>query len=111
MQKKERYGIWSRREECHWTHFNAAVHLSVKSPIRPGDAVAGSPGFDAESVVDRHSQTLPAANVAFRGLHRDMPRGETEFAQARHQDHGRAGRRTSGDHAEPFRRIMRLNGQ
>jgi len=35
--------------------------------------VAGSPGFDAEFVVDRYSQTLPATNIAFSGLHRDMP--------------------------------------
>ena len=32
-----------------------------------------SPGFDAKSVVHRDSQTLLAANVAFGGLHRDMP--------------------------------------
>jgi hypothetical protein len=44
----------------------------VLSPARPGDAVAGSPRFDTEFVVDRYSQTLPAANIAFRGLHRDM---------------------------------------
>ena len=35
--------------------------------------VADSPGFDTEFVVDRDSQTLPAANIAFSGLHRDMP--------------------------------------
>ena len=34
---------------------------------------ANSPGFDTEFVVDRYSQTLPAANIAFGGLHRDMP--------------------------------------
>jgi len=36
-------------------------------------SVADSPGFDTEFVVDRHSQTLPAANIAFSGLHRHMP--------------------------------------
>ena len=35
--------------------------------------IAGSPGFDAEFVVDRYSQMLPAANIALGGLHRDMP--------------------------------------
>ena len=35
--------------------------------------VANSPGFDAEVVVDRQSQPLPAADIAFGGLHRDMP--------------------------------------
>ena len=32
-----------------------------------------SPGFDTEFVVDCYSQTLPAANIAFGGLNRDMP--------------------------------------
>ena len=31
------------------------------------------PRFDSKFVVYRHSQTLPAANIAFGGLHRDMP--------------------------------------
>jgi hypothetical protein len=35
--------------------------------------VTQSPGFDSKSVVDRHPQTLPAANIAFGSLHRDMP--------------------------------------
>ena len=35
--------------------------------------VDDSPGFDAEFVVDRYSQTLPAANIAFSGLNREMP--------------------------------------
>jgi hypothetical protein len=35
--------------------------------------VACSPGFDAELVVDRYSQTLSAANIAFSGLNRAMP--------------------------------------
>ena len=34
--------------------------------------VDDSPGFDAEFVVDRYSQTLPAANIAFSALNRDM---------------------------------------
>ena len=32
-----------------------------------------SPGFDSKSVVYRYSQTLLAADIAFCGLHRDMP--------------------------------------
>ena len=35
--------------------------------------VADSPGFDSEFVIYRYSQALPAANIAFSGLHRDMP--------------------------------------
>ena len=35
--------------------------------------VTNSPGFDSKFVVDRYSQTLPATNIAFSGLHRDMP--------------------------------------
>jgi hypothetical protein len=35
--------------------------------------VNSSPGFDTKSVVYRYSQTLLAANIAFGGLHRDMP--------------------------------------
>ncbi len=35
--------------------------------------IADSAGFNSEFVVDGHSQTLPAANVAFGGLHGDMP--------------------------------------
>src|ERR1019366_7308060 len=34
--------------------------------------VNNAPGFEAESVVLRSSQTLLAANIAFGGLHRDM---------------------------------------
>ena len=32
-----------------------------------------SPRFDTKSVVYSYSQTLLAANIAFCGLHRDMP--------------------------------------
>jgi hypothetical protein len=35
--------------------------------------VNDSPGFDAKSVVYSYSQTLNAGNIAFCGLHRDMP--------------------------------------
>jgi hypothetical protein len=35
--------------------------------------VTNSPGFDSKFVVYRYSQTLPAANIAFGVLHRDMP--------------------------------------
>jgi hypothetical protein len=35
--------------------------------------VNDSPGFDAKSAVYTYSQTLLAANIAFCGLHRDMP--------------------------------------
>ena len=46
--------------------------MAVKSAVRPGAAVAGSPGFNTKFVVDRYSQTLPTANIAFDGLHRNM---------------------------------------
>jgi hypothetical protein len=36
--------------------------------------VNNSPRFDTEFVVYRYSQTLLAANIAFGGLHRDMPK-------------------------------------
>jgi hypothetical protein len=35
--------------------------------------VNNSPGLDTKFVVYSYSQTLLAANVAFRGLHRDVP--------------------------------------
>ena len=35
--------------------------------------MTNSPGFDSKFVVYRNSQTLPAANIAFSGLHRDVP--------------------------------------
>ena len=38
-----------------------------------------SPEFDAKSVVYRYSQTLLAANIAFGGLHRDMPEKELDL--------------------------------
>jgi hypothetical protein len=43
--------------------------------------VNNSPGFDTKSVVNRHSQTLPAANVAFCGLHRDMPEEKLDLLE------------------------------
>jgi hypothetical protein len=42
--------------------------------------VADSPEFDIEFVVNRYSQTLPAANMAFRNLHRDTPEAGFEPA-------------------------------
>ena len=36
--------------------------------------VADSAGFYTEFVVDRHSQALLAADIAFCGLHRYMPK-------------------------------------
>jgi len=35
--------------------------------------VISSPRFYTKVVVYRYSQTLPAANIALGGLHRDMP--------------------------------------
>ena len=52
-----------------WTKSRLRVQLRVKN----------SPGFDAKSVVYRYSQTLLAANIAFGGLHRDMPEKELDL--------------------------------
>ena len=60
--------------------------------------VAGSPWFDAEFVVDRYPQTLPAANVAFSGLNGDMPEEKLESVQAGLPNHDRDARMISGDH-------------
>ena len=43
--------------------------------------VNNSPGFDTKSVVYRYSQTLLAANIAFRGLHRDMPEKKLDLLE------------------------------
>ena len=53
-------------------------------------SVADSPGFYTEFVVDRYSQTLLAANIAFGGLHRDMPEKKLDLLDL-----------TSGIMAEP----------
>ena len=41
--------------------------------------VADSAGFYTEFVVDRHSQALLAADIAFRGLHRYMPKEKLDL--------------------------------
>lgn len=38
-----------------------------------------SSGFDSKSVVYSYSQTLLAANIAFGGLHRDMPKEKLDL--------------------------------
>jgi hypothetical protein len=43
--------------------------------------VNNSPGFDTKSVVYRYSQTLLAANIAFGGLHRDMPEKKLDLLE------------------------------
>jgi hypothetical protein len=43
--------------------------------------VTNSPGFDTKFVVDRYSQTLPAADIAFGGLHRDMPEKKLDLLE------------------------------
>ena len=48
---------------ANWANSRLYVQLRVNN----------SPRFDAKSVVYCHSQTLLAANIAFGGLHRDMP--------------------------------------
>ena len=48
---------------ARWPNSRLSVQLRVND----------SPRFDAKSVVYCHSQTLLAANIAFGGLHRDMP--------------------------------------
>ena len=40
-----------------------------------------SPGFETKSVVYRYSQTLLAANIAFGGLHRDMPEKKLDLLE------------------------------
>jgi hypothetical protein len=40
-----------------------------------------SPGFDSKSVVYRYSQTLLAANIAFGGLHRDVPEKKLDLLE------------------------------
>src|ERR1017187_9760096 len=41
--------------------------------------VNNSPGFDTESVVYSYSQTLLAADIAFCGLHRYMPKEKLDL--------------------------------
>jgi hypothetical protein len=41
--------------------------------------VNNSPGFDTKSVVYSYSQTLVAANIAFCGLHGDMPKEKLDL--------------------------------
>jgi hypothetical protein len=43
--------------------------------------VTKSAGFDAKFVVYRHSQTLPAANIAFGGLHREVPEKKLDLLE------------------------------
>ena len=43
--------------------------------------VNNSSGFDTKSVVYRYSQTLLAANIAFGGLHRDMPEKKLDLLE------------------------------
>jgi len=43
--------------------------------------VINSPRFDPKFVVYRHSQTLPAANIAFSGLHGDMPEKKLDLLE------------------------------
>ena len=43
--------------------------------------VNNSSEFDAKSVVYRYSQRLPAANMAFIGLHRDMPEKKLDLLE------------------------------
>jgi len=43
--------------------------------------VTNSPGFDSKFVVDRHSQTLPAADITFGGLHRDVPEKKLDLLE------------------------------
>lgn len=38
-----------------------------------------SPGFDTKSVVYSYSQTLLAADIAFCGLHRYLPKGKLDL--------------------------------
>ncbi len=54
-------------------HFAAEIHVSGWSSCSSRCCVADLPRFDTEFVVDRYLQTLPAANIALSGLHRDMP--------------------------------------
>ena len=63
------FGINLRTEPTH--SLRNGLHgrvVGCASSCRVND----SPRFDSESVVYSHSQTLPAANVAFSGLNRDM---------------------------------------
>jgi hypothetical protein len=53
----------------------------TKSRLRVQLRVNNSRGFDAKSVVYRYSQTLLAANVAFCGLHRDMPKKKLDLLE------------------------------
>ena len=55
-------------------------YLDEKSPTRPV-AVNNSRGFDTEFVVYRYSQTLLTADVAFGGLHRDMPEKKLDLLE------------------------------
>ena len=61
-----------------------------------------SPGFDSKSVVYRYSQTLLAANIAFGGLHRDVPEKKLDLLELAPQNHDRAAHMTSGDHVARY---------
>ena len=59
--------------------------------------MTNSPGFDSKFVVDRHSQTLPAADITFGGLHRDVPEKKLDLLELASGIMAEP-RRTSGDH-------------
>jgi hypothetical protein len=43
--------------------------------------ITGSPGYNPEFVIDRYSQKLPVAHIAFRGLHRDVTEKELNLLE------------------------------
>ncbi len=53
-------------------------------------AVNTLPRFDTKSFVYRYSQTLPAVNMAFSSLHRDMPEEKLDLFKLALPNHGKA---------------------
>ena len=74
-------GIY-RTVECHIPVLNGdADRLAWVYRVLRERRVNDSPGFDTKSVVYRYSQTLLAANIAFCGLHRDMPEKKLDLLE------------------------------
>jgi hypothetical protein len=88
------HGNWRKsenKEKCD------RLSLELVVACKSRCCVVVSPGFNAKFVVERHSQTLPAANITFGGLHRDLSEKKLnllEFASGIMAEP----RRTSGDH-------------
>jgi hypothetical protein len=63
------------------THLPARVPLVCIVACTSSCGIDNSPGFDTEFVIYSYSQTLLAANIAFCGLHRDMPKEKLDLLE------------------------------